>query len=1552
MDVFGTVSNDSGGGGTTPPPPIPPQNPPQVNPNTQVFLDQGYIPIASWEDFRAINSGNNHDFAQGTNFTLTTEGGLHKKYVVVKNIDLSGYIGITSLVTGTFAGTFEGNGYTLSNLSINAPIIQQEGNVKALFRQLGGATIQNITLQAFNITGHANLGTLVGSISSGNNIISNIHVFNSQIYGGSTGTGYVGGLVGSIGATITMTSISVNATVTSLGDSVGGVIGAMDNANKGVLDNIYSYANVHGKLWVGGIIGYNKFSNLTLSAIYNYGKITADLNDVGGIIGFVESGTVSINLAYNYGEITGENSNAGILGRNAGTVIITSAFNYGSINGQTHVGGIIGFVSAKSDVMSSFNYGQVIGNGNDVGGLVGEVENAPLTILDSGNIGIVRNASTDNSHPVGGIIGRVRNNNNSSTVELNRVYNAGLVTTAATSPTHLGSIIGLEDGTNTINFPSVFYLSGTVQKAIGSGTPDSGTATGISAASMVSIQTFVDAGWNISLNNTTTWSIGYQGQLTYPWLSTAVTPTSLLIPENQGTLLDQLNIIPLASLNDILAINSTSNHTFASGTAFELETAGGYDKTYIVVNDIDLSTTSAFTTSLVNGTFSGIIRGEGFTLSNLSIDNSSLDEIALIRLISGATIENLNLTNFNITVNDYVGALASTLSGTSNNLSNIHLNQSQIRGNEFVGGLIGHVTGASLLLENFTHNSVVIGEDSYVGGIIGYISDESLVTLSSVLNNGTVSGIGSNSDEVGGIVGEIDNSTVILENVTNNANVSGDDRIGGIFGSISGSSLVTLTSTINNGTVIGIGTESFRVGGIVGTISNSNVLFGNVSNFATVSANFIRIGGIIGFIFESSVTLTSITNSGDVTGDDEVGGIVGEIEDSTVILENVTNNANVSGYDDRIGGIIGRVDSNSNVTLSSVTNSGDITSIANEGDEVAGIIGRIQGSTVHMTDSINHGTIKGKSEVGGLVGDITGGSHVNIIRSMNYGSVTSLDDSGSNSQVGGLVGDGSDSSNDYLRIFQSANFGTVSGHLQGIGGLIGEINRGSVEIIESFNEGEVHLAILTPNQGIAGGIVGFIFDDDSNVTLSSVYNSGLISASSVNTEDTVIGGLIGRVGNDPEVSIIHAYNVGNLTSSAISNEIGNVMGSTNSDNIALTSVFYLDSIASGISFGAITGTVNGSLTPVSIAQMTAISTFSNASWDISTNPADDDTWTIQYNGQTTYPWLTWAEEASSEIVVTVVPVLSGDDLKTIEDNLFGTFELQNDINLASFTNLTRSFIDATFTGNLSGQGFTIRNLTINGAIEKNPEGVDIGLFSRLANVNIDNISLSAFNITGTFGVGGLAGSVLGNQVNNFVNVNIHQSFIYASAIGQAGLTRTDHSDVGGLFGSVSNTIFNISNSHSSANVKNAASRNYIGGFVGLLQNTQADLNNLTFSGIISGGIRMGGIIGTLSNSNTVITFSSIHVIGADISGSNDVGGLVGYIFSYPKIFGSDINIQSNITGSNNGSIIGTVRESISNWPTNNGKIDINFNTQGTVPTRSIGSDGSYLTSTGEIKINP
>jgi len=207
LDVFGTLSN--GGGGNTPPPPNPPQNPPQVNPNTQDFLDQGYIPISSLNDLIAIRSTNSHNFAQGTDYALTTEGGLSKNYVVVNNINLSAYNDSVSVI-GLFSGEFEGLGFTLSNLTI-----QTGSSSIGLFHRINGASIRNLTLSAFNISAGAQVGALVGRVEDNENIISNINVIDSTI----KGTQDAGGVVGFyFEGYLTLASISFSGTV---GDSSG-----------------------------------------------------------------------------------------------------------------------------------------------------------------------------------------------------------------------------------------------------------------------------------------------------------------------------------------------------------------------------------------------------------------------------------------------------------------------------------------------------------------------------------------------------------------------------------------------------------------------------------------------------------------------------------------------------------------------------------------------------------------------------------------------------------------------------------------------------------------------------------------------------------------------------------------------------------------------------------------------------------------------------------------------------------------------------------------------------------------------------------------------------------------------------------------------------------------------------------------------------------------------------------------------------------------------------------------------------------------------------------
>ena len=121
-----------------------------------------------------------------------------KYYRLTKDIDLSGYdndsdetngnftpIGSSSSVS--FKGTFDGNGFAISNLEI---ILPEQDNV-GLFGYAGSATIQNLGLEDVLVEGNQYVGGLVGRQSGGGAIKG------SYATGKVNGSGNsVGGLVG------------------------------------------------------------------------------------------------------------------------------------------------------------------------------------------------------------------------------------------------------------------------------------------------------------------------------------------------------------------------------------------------------------------------------------------------------------------------------------------------------------------------------------------------------------------------------------------------------------------------------------------------------------------------------------------------------------------------------------------------------------------------------------------------------------------------------------------------------------------------------------------------------------------------------------------------------------------------------------------------------------------------------------------------------------------------------------------------------------------------------------------------------------------------------------------------------------------------------------------------------------------------------------------------------------------------------------------------------------------------------------------------------------
>ena len=227
-----------------------------------------------------------------------------KNFVLTANIDLNGlpWTPIANsfsdaLLGGSnyciFAGNFDGNGYTISKVSIGSETTPFESDVFGLFGATEGK-ISNLNLDTVSIHGVAKItsgyvigpaGGLVG-YSAGS--IENCHVtgltmdMNAQD-GGIAGGYWIGGLVGALDGTQLINECSVSGSITEKAGrgSIGGLIGELGEEAK----ITYSRSNVtvnvkadyYGGADVGGFIGKgngNKNAETVIRNCYATGNVT------------------------------------------------------------------------------------------------------------------------------------------------------------------------------------------------------------------------------------------------------------------------------------------------------------------------------------------------------------------------------------------------------------------------------------------------------------------------------------------------------------------------------------------------------------------------------------------------------------------------------------------------------------------------------------------------------------------------------------------------------------------------------------------------------------------------------------------------------------------------------------------------------------------------------------------------------------------------------------------------------------------------------------------------------------------------------------------------------------------------------------------------------------------------------------------------------------------------------------------------------------------------------------------------------------------------------
>ena len=250
-----------------------------------------------------------------------------------------------------YAGTFDGNGHTISNLYIK---VQRYG--VGFFGYMEYGTIKNI-------------------------VFDNAQVENT---GNNYKYPYTGIVVGAAFGTLQNLKTLKNCSVKSSVRELGGIAGTITQS----CSNLENNATVSGIYEVGGIAG--SFSQYTLSSCVNNGMVTENSSgECGGIVGFLSLGT--IEDCANYGNVTGTNEIGGIVGCAQDNSTIKRTLSSGDITSQESSAGIIvgNAASIKASNMLAYSNNAKL----TIKGTVQEGDN--IKTVGEGNLGIASGSTLE-----------------------------------------------------------------------------------------------------------------------------------------------------------------------------------------------------------------------------------------------------------------------------------------------------------------------------------------------------------------------------------------------------------------------------------------------------------------------------------------------------------------------------------------------------------------------------------------------------------------------------------------------------------------------------------------------------------------------------------------------------------------------------------------------------------------------------------------------------------------------------------------------------------------------------------------------------------------------------------------------------------------------------------------------------------------------------------------------------------------------------------------------------------------------------------------------------
>ncbi|MGI6605864.1 MAG: cadherin-like beta sandwich domain-containing protein [Peptococcia bacterium] len=273
-------------------------------------------------------------------------------YQLGADIDLSVYENWVPIGDweNSFTGSFDGNGYVISNMTIDMP---EEYYLGLFGVAWGGSSLNNVKLENASVVGAGCVGGLAGDCAA--NTVNNCSVRGRVT---ALSDSYAGGLIG--GSSSEVNNCYMIGEVAGR-SATGGLLGGNNNE----IRNCYAIVSVSAPAsnYVGGLVGENNDSIIDCYAV----SAVIGNRQVGGLVG---RNSDVIRNCFSVGSVEGVNYCGGLAGTSS--YMAENCYSHSSVSGSTNTGGLIGADSAT--ITNCYAAGLVTGEGENFGGLCGDAD--------------------------------------------------------------------------------------------------------------------------------------------------------------------------------------------------------------------------------------------------------------------------------------------------------------------------------------------------------------------------------------------------------------------------------------------------------------------------------------------------------------------------------------------------------------------------------------------------------------------------------------------------------------------------------------------------------------------------------------------------------------------------------------------------------------------------------------------------------------------------------------------------------------------------------------------------------------------------------------------------------------------------------------------------------------------------------------------------------------------------------------------------------------------------------------------------------------------------